>query len=452
MEQRLKFIERLYFPWVRGGNSLLFDRTPATLYHGEVKHSSQAFHSATHASHAQGALAAKQIRELIRAGFITGAEAKNVRPASLDLSLSSEVYKVEGVFQPRPSETIRDIMKLIKKVKHDINEPLERDAIYLARLNEKLSLPESVYGYCNPKSSSGRVDLHVRILADGVSRYDAAGKGYKGELWIVMQPKSFPVKVAQGLALSQLRLFNSDTRFNELDLEVAMREHKLLWRQKEKKPLDYSEIKIRDNDGSLILTLDFSGKLLGYKCVCPDEVLDLTKVNHYDPSHYFVPMHSRDGYVTLKKGEFYILSTREAVRVPPSLACEMAPMDERSGDFRSHYAGFIDPGWGWGKKGEGVGRPLTLEVRPFEDLLVRHGQPVAKIKFEHMIEVPELSYDALGSNYISQYGPRLGKQFKSGASKKATKNRTKNTSNNSTKKTNKKTMQKKLSPPSSKKS
>ncbi len=347
----------------------------------------------------------------MRAGFIAGAEAKNVRPASLDLSLSSEVYKVEGVFQPRPSETIRDIMKLIKKVKHDITEPLERDATYLARLNETLSLPESVYGYCNPKSTSGRVDLHVRILADGVSRYDAVGKGYKGELWIVMQPKSFPIKVAKGLSLSQLRLFNSDTRFNELDLEIAMREHKLLWRQKEKKPLDYSEIKIRDNDGSLILTLDFSGQLLGYKCVCPDEVLDLTKVDHYDPSHYFVPMYSRDGYVTLKKGEFYILSTREAVRVPPDLACEMAPMDERSGDFRSHYAGFIDPGWGWGKRGEGVGRPLTLEVRPFEDLLVRHGQPVAKIKFEHMIEVPELSYDALGSNYIAQYGPRLAKQF-----------------------------------------
>ena len=372
----------------------------------------------------------------MRAGFITGAKAKNVRPASLDLTLSSEIYKVEGVFQPRPSESIRDILKLIKRTKHDIAQPLERDAIYLARLHETLSLPESVYGYCNPKSTSGRVDLHVRILADGVSRYDAVEKGYKGELWIVMQPKSFPVKIVEGLALSQLRLFNSDTRFNELDLEIAMREHKLLWRQKEKKPLAYSEIKIRDNDGSLILTLDLSGKLLGYKCVCPDEVLDLTKVNHYDPAHYFVPMHSRDGYVTLKKGEFYILSTREAVRVPPALACEMAPMDERSGDFRSHYAGFIDPGWGWGKYGEGVGRPLTLEVRPFEDLLVRHGQPVAKIKFEHMIEAPELSYDALGSNYIAQYGPRLAKQFKTSAPRNATS----------------KTMKKKLLRASSKKS
>ena len=363
--------------------------------------------------HNRGALAAKQLRELIRAGFILGTKPENVRPASIDLSLSSEVYKVEGVFQPRPTETIRDIMKLIKKEKHDINEPLERGAIYLARLNETLTLPESVYGYCNPKSTSGRIDLHVRILADGVSRYDAAAPaGYKGELWIVMQPKSFPVKVSEGATLSQLRLFDNDTRFNELELEIAMKEYKLLWRQKEKKPLDYSEIKIRDNDGSLILTLDLSGKILGYKCICPDEVLDIKKVGHYDPARFFMPISDRGGYVTLKKGEFYILSTREAVRVPPELACEMAPMDERSGDYRSHYAGFIDPGWGWGKKGEGVGRPLTLEVRPFEDLLVRHGQPVAKIKFERMIEVPKESYDAIGSNYIRQAGPKLAKQFK----------------------------------------
>jgi dCTP deaminase len=116
--------------------------------------------------------------------------------------------------------------------------------------------------------------------------------------------------------------------------------------------------------------------------------------------------------VYLKKGAFYILSTNEAVRVPPELACEMVPMDERSGEFRSHYAGFIDPGWGWGEKGEGKGRPLTLEVRPFEDLIVRHGQPIAKIKFERVNEVPVAAYDSMGSNYIKQSGPKLAKHFK----------------------------------------
>ena len=363
----------------------------------------------------RGALSARQITQLMRAKFIVGAATKNIRPASLDLSLSNEIYKVEGVFQPRPKESVRDVLKLIKKEKHDITEPLERDHIYLARLNESLLLPESVYGYCNPKSTSGRIDLHVRILADGVSRYDAVSPaGYKGELWMVMQPKSFPVQVFEGATLSQLRLFTADTRFNELELEIAMKEHQLLWRQKEKKPLLYGEIKIRDNDGSLVLTLDLSGELLGYKCIYPDEVLALEKVDHYDSARFFTPITARGGLVTLKKNEFYILSTREAVRVPPELACEMAPMDERSGDFRSHYAGFIDPGWGWGKKGEGVGRPLTLEVRPFEDLVVRHGQPMGKIKFERMIETPD-SYDAIGSNYLHQWGPRLAKQFKTTA-------------------------------------
>ncbi len=200
--------------------------------------------------HNQGALSSAQLHALVRAKFIVGAKKEHIRPASLDLSLSSEIYKVEGVFQPRPSETIRDLMRLIKKEKHDLKEPLERGLIYLARLNESLALPKTVYGYCNPKSTSGRIDLHVRVLADGVSRYDATTpSGYTGELWIVIQPKSFPVKLAEGVTLSQLRLFNGDTRFTELDLEVAMQEHQLLWRQKEKKPLDYDEIKIRDNDG-----------------------------------------------------------------------------------------------------------------------------------------------------------------------------------------------------------
>jgi dCTP deaminase len=359
-----------------------------------------------------GALGARQIADLMRAGFISGGVVENIRPASLDLSLSDEIYCVDGVFQPKPSETIRDLLKLIKKKVHDIDEPLLRGKIYLARLNETLALPESVYGYCNPKSTSGRLDLHVRVLADGVARYDATSAGgYTGELWMVLQPKSFSVLVHKGATLAQLRLFNRDTRFAELQLELAMREHKLLWRQKEKSPLLYSEIKIRDNDGSLILTLDLAGDVLGYRCLSPDTVLDIRRVNMYNAEDFFEPLTLAGGHLKLARDEFYILSSREAVRVPPELACEMAPMDERSGDFRSHYAGFIDPGWGWGKSGEGVGRPLTLEVRPFEDLLVRHGQPVAKIKFERMSEVPDMSYDAIGSNYLSQNGPRLAKQF-----------------------------------------
>ena len=176
-------------------------------------------------------------------------------------------------------------------------------------------------------------------------------------------------------------------------------------------------MQIRDNDNSIILTLDLADENLGFEGIRSDDVLDLSKVNFYERNKFFKPIKKKGDYVYLKKGSFYILSTHEAVRVPPDLACEMVSMDERSGEFRSHYAGFIDPGWGWGKGGEGKGRPFTLEVRPFEDIIVRQGQPIAKIRFERMAETPEIIYDSMPSNYIKQSGPRLAKHFKKDAPK-----------------------------------
>jgi dCTP deaminase len=360
----------------------------------------------------KGALPSQTIHELIKSGCITGALEKNVRPSSLDLSISTEIYSVEGIFQPKKDETVRQILSKIKKVKYSLSKPLKRNHVYMVRLNETMDLPESVYAFCNPKSTSGRIDAHVRLIADGVSRYDSVKPGWKGELWISIVPKTFPVKLYEGVSLNQLRFFNTDTRLNDLELELAMKRHKLLWRQKEGTPYEYGDIKVRDNDSSVILTLDLEGKVLGYEGVVSDNPVDLSKINFYEHKKYFKPIKKKGDYVYLKKNSFYILSTHEAVRVPPDLACEMIPMDERSGEFRSHYAGFIDPGWGWGLNGEGKGRPLTLEVRPFEDIIVRQGQPIGKIKFEKLIDLPEMPYDAIGSNYIKQSGPKLAKHFK----------------------------------------
>jgi dCTP deaminase len=359
----------------------------------------------------KGALPSQTIFELIAAGCITGAKDQNVKPSSLDLSISSEIYKVEGIFQPKKSETVRQVLNQIKKEKYSLDKPLKREQMYLIKLNEKLDLPESVYAFCNPKSTSGRIDVHVRLLADGMSRYDSIKPGWKGELWISVVPKTFPVKLYEGVSLNQLRFFNQDTRLNDLELELAMKRFKLLWRQKGE-AYDYEEIKVRDGDSSVILTLDLENEVLGYEGVISDNVVDLEKIKHYDFKKFFKPIKKKGDFVYLKKNAFYILSTNEAVKVPPELACEMVPMDERSGEFRSHYAGFIDPGWGWGLKGEGKGRPLTLEVRPFEDIIVRHGQPIGKIKFERLAEVPTAAYDAIGSNYSVQTGPKLAKHFK----------------------------------------
>lgn len=348
---------------------------------------------------AKGALPYQTIQSLCEAGNIHNALLENIKPASLDLRMSDEVYRVEGTFLPRPGESVRDAMDRVEKSSHDVANPMERNVVYVVRLIERVSLPIGVYGYCNPKSSTGRTNVHVRVLADGVPRYDAlTPAGWTGELWVSIIPKSFPVRIPEGESLVQLRLFTGDTRFSEKGLTHELRESGLLWTHTGRK-LTYDDIKISDRDGSVLLTVDLENEVVGWECFGVNNVLDFSKRNHYKPEEFFRAVETRDGRLHLHKGGFYILSTNEYVRVPPQFACEMAPMDERSGEFRSHRAGYIDPGWGWGKKGEEHGRPLTLEIEPFEDLIVRHKQPISRIKFERMVEIPKVSYDTMTSHY-----------------------------------------------------
>lgn len=365
-------------------------------------------------SNARGALPSQKLRELIEGQFIIGATEKNISPASLDLTVSNEIYTIKGLLLPRPGEAVRDMLTLMDAKPLSLESALRPDNIYLVKLNESLSLPAQVYGYCNPKSSSGRLDIHVRVLADGVPRYDSVTpKGFKGELWAAIHPKSFSVKVHKGTAITQLRLFTGDTRFSELDLEIALKTHKLLWHEEKEKVLEYTDLLTHDQDGAVLLTAMIGDGVCGYECIAnPDQVVDLENIKGYEPAEFFKPIYAEDNTLYLKRDKFYILSGAERVRIPPTFASEMIPMDERSGDFRSHYAGFLDPGWGWGASGDGHGRPFTLEVRTFEDLVVRKGQPIAKIRFECMFEEPDIHYDTKVSNYLTQEGPKLGKQFK----------------------------------------
>lgn len=363
-------------------------------------------------NHSVGALSYQTILKLVEDGSIKTTELENIKPASLDLSLSDEIYKVEGIFPPKEKETVRDVLEKIRKQKYSLGKTLEKDQMYIVRLNETLNLPRDIYAFCNPKSTTGRLDTHVRLIADGMSRYDSVRAGFSGELWVSIVPRTFSIKLYRGLSVNQIRFFNADTRLTNTELAIAMEKHKFLWR-KNGKPYNYDEIKVRDNDGSLILTLDLEHKNVGFESILSKTPIDLVKIKFYDSRAFFKPIkRQKNGYLYLKKGSFYILSTNEAVRIPPDFACEMLPMDERSGDFRSHYAGFIDPGWSYGKNGEGKGRTLTLEVRPFEDLIVRHGQPIAKVSLEQMCETPKKIYDDMSSNYVKQSGPKLAKQFK----------------------------------------
>lgn len=362
-----------------------------------------------------GALPAETLSELIDAGFIRNGTKANLRPSSLDLTLSSEIYRVEGVFLPRPYERIRDMLHIIGATKHHFDYPLEKNVTYIVKLEENLHLPEGLYGYCNPRSSTGRNDILVRVLADGIGRFDAITEsGYAGEMWLVISPQSYPVLMQAGQTLSQLRLFTGNNPFTELELQIALERDKLLWDLASTKPHRYTDLSVTDRDGSILLSAHLHGEIVGWECLGSNKVLDFSLNAGHNPEDFFTPITAQNGQLTLRKNGFYILKTKENVRIPKSLACEMIPTDERTGEFRTHYAGFIDPGWGYGTGGEGVGRSLVMEVRPYQDILIRDGQPMAKIKFEYMTKEPIFGYDELSvSNYSHSFNaPKLSRHFR----------------------------------------
>lgn len=360
-----------------------------------------------------GALPSQVIRALIQTKHIQHALEKQISPASLDLVVTDEFYQIEELLLPRPGETVRKLLMEMRALQYAIDYPLKRGVTYIARLSESFALPYDVYAYANPKSSTGRNDIHVRVMADGVSRFDSMPPAFRGELWVTITPHSFPIKIAAGEALSQVRFFTEDTRLSELELQLAMKRDHLLW-DTNGAPLSYDDIKISDRDGSIILTVDISDEFVGWESIPGTTALDLSKKWHHDPYAYFRPLKSEDGRVRLRQGSFYILRSREYLRVPPYLACEIAPMDERAGEFRSHYAGFFDPGWGWGNLGEGKGRPAVFEVRPlFQDLVLRDNQPIAKFRFEYLTRVPEKLYDEISTSHYTNQSTRavLSKHF-----------------------------------------
>lgn len=361
-----------------------------------------------------GALPLQLIRELLKGGFIEGAVETNIRTGSLDLMPTDEFYRVRGAFLPAHGETVEAALKRVGARPVRDGTILERGGCFVCRLKESIvGLPSEVYAYSNPKSSSGRLDLHVRLLADGVSRYDSIPNDYKGPLWMLIAPKTFSVITPTGISLSQARFFNQDTRLDELRLQMSFEQNGGFLSHGNGEMVHFEEIVHSDQDGSVILSLGLDFERPGFEAIATGEEIDLSLAGHYDPDRFFRPVVVSGQSLALGASTFYILSTKENVRVPEGFACEMAPMDERSGELRSHYAGFIDPGWGIGADGSARGRPLTLEVRSFDNgLIIQDGQPIAKVRYERLIEKPEQHYEQMAPNYGRQSGPQLSKHFK----------------------------------------
>lgn len=360
-----------------------------------------------------GTLPIQELKALQESGHLQNFCDDSFQPSSVDLSITDTIYRIQGNVLPRCDETIAEVLQKVKIFQHHLDNPLEPGGVYLCRVAERIQLPKGIYGYANPKSSTGRNDIHVRLLADRVPRYDTIPEGFSGDVWMLISTRHFLLKLNTGDKLVQLRLFDADTRLDETEMRILYEQHKLLW-SGQGKPFTYDQLKISDHDGSIILTIDLATQnVVGYQArPRSPKVLEFNKQGHVIDDFFIPipkPMH---GSIMLENGKFYIFSTLEWSRVPIAFAAEMAAMDERSGEFRSHYAGFIDPGWGYGRKGESHGLPLVLEIRPFdENLIIRHGQPICKLKYEHLRSSPDVVYGETNSNYDKQKGVLLSKHF-----------------------------------------
>ena len=331
----------------------------------------------------------------------------NLQPASLDLRLGKRGYLVKAAFLPRAGETIEDALQNYRQETFELTEGviLKKNHTYVLELHESLNLPAHVHAYTNNKSSTGRINVWVRTLVDKLARFDKIPAGYSGKLYVMVTPRSWSIRVKSGLALNQARFLVGDNRLTDLELDMTHQRIGLTYDHRGEK----LEAQI---DKGVLLRADLSGEVAGYRARTNERFLDLTGGSVHKAEEYWEPIYAERGEVTLKQGEFYIMVTKEYLRVPPGFAVEMVAYDIQSGEYRSHYAGFFDPGFGYGTEGEIPGTPAVLEVDPHEDVIIRHGQPICKMVYEHMVKAPDRLYGVdLPSNYQNQRGPQLGKQF-----------------------------------------
>lgn len=360
-----------------------------------------------------GTLEAAGIAALIAQGAVHaagGIPAELVQPASLDLRLDTECWRMPGSTLPLGEERVEDLVRALALERIDLGTTrcLARNQVYLARLQEQCALPPGLEAYANGKSSTGRVDLATRVLADGSPRYDRVPSGYRGGLWIELIPRSFHVLVRAGVSLNQAIFFHDRQILGQEELRTRHAATPLLYDARQE-PVSAQAL----FDGRVVMSADLGRPLVGYVAKRTHRPLDLTAIGSHAPEDFFAPVERpSSGFLFLEQDRFYILATCERVVVPPDLACEMVPFDPTAGEFRAHYAGFFDPGWGMVSGGP-RGAPAVLEVRAHEDdLVLRHGQPICAMAFERLTTPCTRLYGSARNTYARQEGPRLSKHFR----------------------------------------
>lgn len=369
-----------------------------------------------------GILPHQRISELIAAkqvAALQSIEEGQLQPASLDLRLGRYAHRIRASFLPGTKQTLRS--QLPSMVMHRLNLEegaiLEKNAVYLVELQESVDLPANIAAIANPKSSTGRIDVFVRLITDLTEVFDYVEPGYKGPLWAEISPRSFAIKVQQGSRLNQLRFrqIAKDTKSSS-----KVRQHRsfgLTDLQLQKidnvTPLVTGGPKTirRGLHVSVSLVGEGSG-LVGYKAKRNAAIIDVEKVGAHRIEDFWDPVRAEsNGRLILDPLEFYILASQEALSIPPNLAAEMVPIDPLMGEFRVHYAGFFDPGFGYSTEGK-CGSRAVLEVRSHEvPFFLEHGQTVGRLVYEKLVEPPLRLYGSgIGSNYQGQ-GLKLSKHF-----------------------------------------
>ncbi len=362
--------------------------------------------------HSTGIVPSQGLRELIRDKVIVAATPigdDQIQPASIDLRLGSPAYRVRASFLPGEGATVGDKIDAFCMHKLDLRAGavLEKGCVYIVPLMESLRLGKRTYGVANPKSSAGRLDVFTRLITDHSTEFDRVTGPHRGPLYAEISPRAFSILAREGSRLIQLRL----RRGSPPPTDTALR------RLHEEVPLVQSENGKEDIKHGIAVTVDLTGEhtggLIGYKAKAHTDLIDIDKRGFYDPLDYWEPIRAnRGGTLILNPNEFHILASKETITVPPDHAAEMAPFNPLHGEFRVHYAGFFDPGFGHSESG-GAGSRAVLEVRSFEvPFLLEHGQVVGRLVYERLTAVPDKLYGAaIGSSYQRQ-GLTLSKQFK----------------------------------------
>jgi len=365
-----------------------------------------------------GVLSAEMVAALMDAGAVVGADPARLQPASLDLSLGARAWRVRASFLPSGGRSLADRLSdgpsprqsgagragglAMQEIDLGPGAVFERGCVYLVELAERLCLPQTIAGGANPKSSTGRIDVFVRLVVDGAAAFDEIPMGYEGPLYAEISPRTFSIRARAGSSLNQLRLKQGSCRLDDAALKVLHAQS----------PLVDGAANIEGGLG-LSVALSNGANVVGWRARRHSALIDVDETGALDPNEYFEALTpQKSGFIILDPDEFYILASKEALVIPPDYAAEMTPISPGLGEFRVHYAGFFDPGFGWRESG-GAGARAVLEVRSRETpFVLEDGQLVARLVYERMAARPGALYGAdLRSNYQGQ-GLKLSKHFR----------------------------------------